>query len=70
MIDIKVLIITTGLVEFVQNSEAKTAFRQLAYSKFKHLPLYLEWAPDKVFTHAAHNTNGKKVLKLTFNWIM
>ncbi|KAL5233247.1 hypothetical protein ACI65C_000657 [Semiaphis heraclei] len=40
----------TGLVEFVQNSEAKTAFRQLAYSKFKHLPLYLEWAPDKVFT--------------------
>ncbi|XP_001949363.1 probable RNA-binding protein 19 isoform X1 [Acyrthosiphon pisum] len=45
----------TGLIEFVQNSEAKTAFRQLAYSKFKHLPLYLEWAPDKVLTDVPQN---------------
>lgn len=47
----------TGLIEFVQNSEAKTAFRQLAYSKFKHLPLYLEWAPDKVFTDVPQKIN-------------
>lgn len=38
------------LVEFIEPSEAKTAFRRLSYSKFKHVPLYLEWAPDKVFT--------------------
>lgn len=54
--------INTGLVEFIHNSEAKTAFRQLAYSKFKHLPLYLEWAPDKVFTHVPQNLDGKKII--------
>lgn len=45
----------------MQNSEAKTAFRHLAYSKFKHLPLYLEWAPDKVFTDIPQNTKGKSL---------
>ena len=39
----------TGVVEFLSESQAKTAFSKLAYSKFKHLPLYLEWAPKKVF---------------------
>lgn len=39
----------TAIVEFQENVEAKTAFRRLAYSKFKHLPLYLEWAPVGVF---------------------
>ncbi|CAB0018109.1 unnamed protein product, partial [Nesidiocoris tenuis] len=38
-----------AIVEFVEASEAKTAFRKLAYSKFKHLPLYLEWAPQCTF---------------------
>ncbi|KAK6637952.1 hypothetical protein RUM44_008375 [Polyplax serrata] len=38
-----------ALVEFVEPSEAKIAFRRISYSKFKHVPLYLEWAPDKVF---------------------
>ncbi|XP_050534142.1 probable RNA-binding protein 19 [Daktulosphaira vitifoliae] len=52
----------TGLVEFVQNSEAKSAFRQLAYSKFKSLPLYLEWAPDKVLSisNAENKDNDDK----------
>uniref|UniRef100_T1HN71 RRM domain-containing protein n=1 Tax=Rhodnius prolixus TaxID=13249 RepID=T1HN71_RHOPR len=36
----------TGLVEFLEPSEARVAFKRLAYSKFKYLPLYLEWAPD------------------------
>ena len=39
----------TAIVEFQEAVEAKTAFRRLAYSKFKHLPLYLEWAPVGVF---------------------
>jgi len=38
------------------------AFRQLAYSKFKHLPLYLEWAPDKVLTDVPQNSIGNKIM--------
>ena len=40
----------TGVVEFLSESQAKNAFGKLAYSKFKHLPLYLEWAPDHIFS--------------------
>lgn len=39
-------------MEFFEPSEARKAFMRLAYSKFKHLPLYLEWAPDDSFTTA------------------
>lgn len=40
---------TIALVEFLEPNEAKAAFRHLSFSKFKHLPLYLEWAPVGVF---------------------
>lgn len=36
---------TLALVEFTQPTEARKAFKNLAYSKFQHVPLYLEWAP-------------------------
>ncbi|KAK9877154.1 hypothetical protein WA026_016897 [Henosepilachna vigintioctopunctata] len=36
----------TAIVEFVEASEARKAFTNLAYSKFKNMPLYLEWAPE------------------------
>jgi multiple RNA-binding domain-containing protein 1 len=39
----------TCLIQFADPSEARKAFKKLAYSKFKHLPLYLEWAPENVF---------------------
>ncbi|XP_023713883.1 probable RNA-binding protein 19 isoform X2 [Cryptotermes secundus] len=39
----------TAIIEFLEPSEAKTAFTKLAYTKFKHLPLYLEWAPSDTF---------------------
>ncbi|XP_015516900.2 probable RNA-binding protein 19 [Neodiprion lecontei] len=39
----------TALVEFLEPSEARIAFTKLAYTKFKYLPLYLEWAPDNSF---------------------
>lgn len=39
----------TAVIEFLEPSEAKAAFRKLAYSKFKDLPLYLEWAPENIF---------------------
>ena len=40
---------TVALVEFVNPAEAKSAFKSLAYRKYHGVPLYLEWAPDKVF---------------------
>ncbi|XP_014229300.1 probable RNA-binding protein 19 [Trichogramma pretiosum] len=39
----------TALVEFFEPYEARKAFKKLAYSKFKHMPLYLEWAPNESF---------------------
>lgn len=43
----------TALIEFLEPTEARAAFRKLAYSKFKDLPLYLEWAPENTFKSAA-----------------
>lgn len=43
----------TAIVEFLEPLEARRAFRHLAYSKFHHVPLYLEWAPVGVFSSAA-----------------
>jgi len=40
---------TMALVEFDEATEARKAFRQLAYSKFKNQPIYLEWAPVDIF---------------------
>ncbi|XP_076264018.1 putative RNA-binding protein 19 [Rhynchophorus ferrugineus] len=40
----------TAIVEFLEPSEARKAFTRLAYSKFKNVPLYLEWAPENVLT--------------------
>lgn len=36
-------------------NEAKFAFKKLAYTNFKHYPLYLEWAPEDVFSGNASN---------------
>jgi len=36
---------TAALVEYGHATDARRAFRRLAYKKFKHVPLYLEWAP-------------------------
>ncbi|GLH00023.1 Heterogeneous nuclear ribonucleoprotein 87F [Gryllus bimaculatus] len=42
----------TAIVEFLEPSEARAAFRKLAYKKFKHIPLFLEWAPSNTFSTA------------------
>ncbi|XP_029171774.1 probable RNA-binding protein 19 [Nylanderia fulva] len=60
----------TALVEFLEPSEARKAFHALAYKKYKHLPLYLEWAPDNSFVRPASETdmvasNAKKGKKST-----
>lgn len=50
----------TALVEFLEPSEARKAFMKLAYTKFKHIPLYLEWAPDNTFTSKPNKSNKNK----------
>eukprot|EP00850_Spirogloea_muscicola_P022791 SM000312S11984 [mRNA] locus=s312:51924:57373:+ [translate_table: standard] len=37
---------TLAIVEFLEASQARAAFKALAYKRFKHVPLYLEWAPE------------------------
>jgi multiple RNA-binding domain-containing protein 1 len=44
---------TAALVEYGHATDARRAFRKLAYKKFKHVPLYLEWASMK--------TGGKQI---------
>ncbi|XP_059480054.1 probable RNA-binding protein 19 [Neocloeon triangulifer] len=52
----------SAIIEFCDPSEAKTAFTKLAYTKFKHLPLYLEWAPEETFsTQYVKKLSKKKV---------
>ncbi len=41
------------MVEFLHSADAKGAFSALAYKKFKHVPLFLEWAPLAVFKSSA-----------------
>ncbi|EAT44565.1 AAEL004075-PA [Aedes aegypti] len=48
----------SAVIEFLDPSEAKKAFKKLAYSRFKSLPLYLEWAPENIF--AKPNTSVKE----------
>jgi multiple RNA-binding domain-containing protein 1 len=41
------------LLEFLEAADAKNAFKNLAYKKFKYVPLYLEWAPKGAFERGA-----------------
>lgn len=38
---------TIGLVEYNHPNDAKSAFKRLAFKRFKTVPIYLEWAPLK-----------------------
>lgn len=40
---------TLAIVEFAEAGEARSAFRGLAYKRFHHVPIYLEWAPSNIF---------------------
>lgn len=45
----------TAIIEFLAPIEARAAFKKLAYSRFKNLPLYLEWAPENTFKSITTN---------------
>ncbi len=38
----------SALIEYSEPIHARSSFQSLAYTSFKHLPLYLEWAPEAV----------------------
>ena len=40
---------TLAVAEFVEARGAAAAFRGLAYRRYHHVPLYLEWAPARIF---------------------
>jgi multiple RNA-binding domain-containing protein 1 len=40
---------TVAIVQYAENASAQRAFQKLAFSKYKHAPLYLEWAPEDAF---------------------
>lgn len=42
----QIFFVISAIVEFDEAAEARKAFKSLAYSKFKNMPLYLEWAPE------------------------
>lgn len=50
----------TAIIEFIEPSEARKAFNKLAYSKFKNMPLYLEWAPDNSLSDKKINLSVKQ----------
>ena len=47
---------SVALVDFIEPSEARLAFNGLAYRKYKHLPLYIEWAPMDVISSKSKKT--------------
>lgn len=53
---------TIALVKYMNINDAKKAFRKLAYRRFKHVPLYLEWAPlgvEQLETSPANGTSSE-----------
>ena len=56
---------TIAMIEYGHSTDAKRAFRKLAYRRFKHVPIYLEWAPLEAKEKNA--TNRKTSLSKTPN---
>ena len=46
---------TIAIAEFLESNEARRAFQGLAYKRYRHVPLYVEWAPKDIF-----KTSSKK----------
>ena len=54
---------TIAVVEFLEASEARRAFTGLAYKRYRHVPLYLEWAPENIFASTSKvDIKGAKAL--------
>eukprot|EP00397_Hematodinium_sp_SG-2012_P011134 GEMP01011264.1.p1 GENE.GEMP01011264.1~~GEMP01011264.1.p1 ORF type:complete len:778 (+),score=188.79 GEMP01011264.1:2-2335(+) len=54
---------TVAVVQYTEPSQAKAAFQKLAFSRFLHVPLYLEWAPEEIFVDEAKRVKVDAVVK-------
>ena len=54
-----------AIVEFTHSTEARTAFKALAYRKIKDSILFLEWAPKDVFKEGAVTVDGLEAKGVT-----
>ena len=52
---------TVAIVQFHSDSDARQAFKSLAFRKFQMVPLFLEWAPKNVFDSSAPLLNSPLV---------
>ncbi|KAK8940474.1 Polyadenylate-binding protein RBP47C' [Platanthera zijinensis] len=50
---------TLAMVIFLEASEARAAFKGLAYKRYKDVPLYLEWAPNDIL-HPSPRIEGNE----------
>ncbi len=55
---------TIALAIFETNNDAKRAFRKLAYKRFKHVPLYLEWASVRTQELKVEEEVSKKEVRI------
>ncbi|MES1920856.1 hypothetical protein MHBO_002480, partial [Bonamia ostreae] len=55
-----------AIILFMDFLDAKKAYQLLAYRKFKNVPLYLEWAPENIFSSKS-NVQMDKSEKATNN---
>ncbi|XP_010529287.1 PREDICTED: multiple RNA-binding domain-containing protein 1 isoform X2 [Tarenaya hassleriana] len=51
---------TMALIVFLEPSEARAAFKGLAYKRYKDAPLYLEWAPGDILEQKTPPDNDGK----------
>uniref|UniRef100_A0A7N0VBX2 RRM domain-containing protein n=1 Tax=Kalanchoe fedtschenkoi TaxID=63787 RepID=A0A7N0VBX2_KALFE len=49
---------TVGVVIYLEPSDARAAFKGLAYKRYKDAPLYLEWAPADVLSGTVSPKDG------------
>lgn len=45
-----------AVLEYQDAADARRAFNSLAYKKYQHVPLYLEWAPKNIFSKSVPRT--------------
>ncbi|CAJ1934458.1 unnamed protein product [Cylindrotheca closterium] len=50
-----------ALVKYGHSADAKRAFKKLAYRRFKHVPIYLEWAPLAAASDASTSSTSAEL---------
>ncbi|KAH7647285.1 RNA-binding domain [Cryptosporidium bovis] len=50
---------TIAIVQYLEESSAKSAFKRISFKRFKGVPLYVEWAPINIFV----SEKGKQINK-------